>query len=1310
MKKTILIILSCILLVIISAVATYFTLLQTGAVVSEKINITLKLKDVEKEYDGNTYSYATNDVSVTEGSLLSGDYIIFEVLNNYHEVGEYSVSFKADIYNAENVNVSNQYEIKCVNSSLKINKRNLDGVVSSNKLTNGLVSIADYVLTNDTSLLPGHHLSCIVNEDEYNFIVIDDLGKVVSNNYNINILYQQTPQPLSITFNDITKEYDLKDVNYIYSITSGSLNDGDYLDISYDTDIYDIGSYEIKPEVRVYSKDNEDVTSLYNLTINAGTLTINKRKLNIVGSSLKLEYGDELNIEGYSSQTGLLENHKLEVSYDKLTDTKIGTYKINFKDINIYDETNNDITNNYEISVTPGEVEIVKRNLYITLPTLEHIYDGKLPDLSNIESSNLLASDKIMGIYYEDLDVNVGNYDLLLKQIVIYNAENENVAANYNIISTPGKLDILPRDISIQTINLELTYGDTLSTYTQNISDDELGTITANISFGDLDLNIGDNKVNNCIVNLILNNQDVTKNFTINTENITINLTPRTIQVFGYNFTKTYDGKTINLNGKYDKVYGLVYGDYIKFVTYKPLTNYNVGIYNLEIDEVIIYNNDGEDVSEFYNINKNVGSLTINKRNLNIVGQQVQVQYGDSITITNYASQNGLLDGETIDVVYDNDSLTNANVGTYKVDFTVKVLDTNDQDVTSNYEITKTSGEVEIVKRNLYITLPDKTHTYNGKLPDGLAEVQSNNLLPSHKVTNVYYENLDVNVGNYDLLLKEIIIRDENNIDVTSNYNIITSPGTLTISPRPITIGNTNLELTYGDTLGTYTQNISDDELGTITANISFGDLDLNIGENKAINYSVNLILNNEEVTKNFTINTENITINLAPRTIQVFGYNFTKTYDGKTINLNGKYYKVYGLVYEDHIYNVTYSNNDLINVGTYDLEIAEVIIYNNDGEDVTEFYELSRHSGTLTINKRTLNVIGNNISVEYGEEIDLTGYASQNGLLDGETIDVVYDNDSLTNANVGTYKVDFTVKVLDANHQDVTSNYEITKTLGEVEITKCDITEEIKEKLTLSEITYNGEYVDYQEVELTKFGLTLVIGYKDKNYNNVIPRNAADYKTYPYMVYGTGISNYSYEENLFGSFTINKADLEISLNEEVTEFTYNGEFITYYENVGNYSFNGLYDEVSSIVVDYDNNTNLVNNKILKAGSYNLTLTGLNFTDKKILDNYNITFEPENKDITILVNPREITLVAESMTVTSEEDIPNYVDYILMGSIGKSDYLNVETYVSQNPNNGSYATYIDSHSITHILDDGREVDVTDCYIVDDNPGTITIIN
>ena len=1309
MKKTILIILSCILLVIISAVATYFTLLQTGAVVSEKINITLKLKDVEKEYDGNTYSYATNDVSVTEGSLLSGDYIIFEVLNNYQEVGEYSVSFKADIYNAENVNVSNQYEIKCVNSNLKINKRNLDGVVSSNKLTNGLVSIADYVLTNNTSLLPGHHLSCIVNEDEYNFIVIDDLGKVVSNNYNINILYQQTPQPLSITFNDITKEYDLKDVNYIYSITSGSLNDGDYLDISYDTDIYDDGSYEIKPEVRVYSKDNEDVTSLYNLTINAGTLTINKRKLNIVGSSLKLEYGDELNIEGYSSQTGLLENHKLEVSYDKLTDTKIGTYKINFKDINIYDETNNDITNNYEISVTPGEVEIVKRNLYITLPTLEHIYDGKLPDLSNIESSNLLSSDKIMGIYYEDLDVNVGNYDLLLKQIVIYNAENENVTANYNIISTPGKLDILHRYISISTINLELTYGDTLSTYTQNISDDELGTITANISFGDLDLNIGENKAINYSVNLILNNQDVTKNFTINTENITINLAPRTIQVFGYNFTKTYDGKTINLNGKYDKVYGLVYGDYIYNVTYSNNDLINVGTYDLEIAEVIIYNNDGEDVTEFYELSRHSGTLTINKRNLNVIGNNISVEYGEEIDLTGYASQNGLLDGETIDVVYDNGSLTNANVGTYKVDFTVKVLDANDQDVTSNYEITKTSGKVEITKRNLYITLPDKTHTYNGKLPDGLAEVQSNNLLPSHKVTNVYYENLDVNVGNYDLLLKEIIIRDENNIDVTSNYNIITSPGTLTISPRPITIGNTNLELSYGDTLSTYTQNISDDELGIITANISFGDLDLNIGENKVNNYSVNLILNNEDVTKNFDINNDYITINLDKKSLEIYGSNITKTYDGKTINLNGKYDKVYGLVEGDYIYNVTYSNNDLIDAGTYNLEIAEVIIYNNDGEDVTEFYELSRHSGTLTINKRNLNVIGNNISVEYGEEIDLTGYASQNGLLDGETINVVYE--PLTNTNVGTYKVDFTVKVLDANHQDVTSNYEITKTLGEVEITKCDITEEIKEKLALSEITYNGEYVDYQEVELTEFGLTLVIAYKDKNYNNVIPRNAADYKTYPYMVYGTGISNYSYEENLFGGFTIKKADLEISLNEEVTEFTYNGEFITYYENVGNYSFNGLYDEVSSIVVDYDNNTNLVNNKILKAGSYNLTLTGLNFTDKKILDNYNITFEPENKDITIVVNPREITLVAESMTVTSEEDIPNYVDYILMGSIGKNDYLNVETYVSQNPNNnGSYATYIDSYSITHVLDDGRVIDVTDCYNVTDEMGNISVIS
>ena len=44
------------------------------------------------------------------------------------------------------------------------------------------------------------------------------------------------------------------------------------------------------------------------------------------------------------------------------------------------------------------------------------------------------------------------------------------------------------------------------------------------------------------------------------------------------------------------------------------------------------------------------------------------------------------------------------------------------------------------------------------------------------------------NVGTTELTISDMRIFDENNVDVTNNYTVLTVPGTLTVEPRPVTI------------------------------------------------------------------------------------------------------------------------------------------------------------------------------------------------------------------------------------------------------------------------------------------------------------------------------------------------------------------------------------------------------------------------------------------------------------------------------------------------------------------------------------------
>ena len=279
MKKGVLVFLGCIILIILSSLATYTLLLTTGVLANEKIAINYTLGTKTKTYDAKSYSYDDADFVLSEGSLLKGDKAVFEVISNYTEVGTYEIYYNVEIYDEEGTNVSDNYKIKTTPGKLTIEQRDLHVVLTNNNLENGLISLSDYYLIDDTYLVDGQQL-ILRNDSEELLGVVGPNGINLSDNYNIQIGYDYENE-LVLKVKDITKTYDGNDVVLNYEILSGSLNENDKLEVTYETVSNNVGSYEVEIIDYKILNGETNVTNNYVVTTLPGNITINKANLEI---------------------------------------------------------------------------------------------------------------------------------------------------------------------------------------------------------------------------------------------------------------------------------------------------------------------------------------------------------------------------------------------------------------------------------------------------------------------------------------------------------------------------------------------------------------------------------------------------------------------------------------------------------------------------------------------------------------------------------------------------------------------------------------------------------------------------------------------------------------------------------------------------------------------------------------------------------------------------------------------------------------------------------------------------------------------
>jgi autotransporter-associated beta strand protein len=444
----------------------------------------------------------------------------------------------------------------------------------------------------------------------------------------------------------------------------------------------------------------------------------------------------------------------------------------------------------------------------------------------------------------------------------------------------------------------------------------------------------------------------------------------------------------------------------------------NVGTVDITQGTLTNANNSNYDIT-FVN-----GTLTINKKPINITADDKSKTYGDNnpaltYTVTQDLSNLTPLSGSVVTT-----ATATTNVGT--VDITQGTL-TNANN--SNYDITFVNGTLTINKKPINITADDKSKTYGDNNPALTYTVTQDlsNLTPlSGSVVTT--ATATTNVGTVDIT--QGTLTNANN----SNYDITFVNGTLTINKKPINITADDKSKTYGDNNPALTYTVTQDlsnltplsgsVVTTATATTNVGTVDITQGTLTNANNS------------NYDITFVNGTLTINKKPINITADDKSKTYGDNNPALT---YTV-----TQDLSNLTPLSGSVVttatattNVGTVDITQGTLTNANNSNYDITFV------NGTLTINKANLTITANNLSKTYGDTLTFDGDEfTSSGLKNSETIGSVTltasDSGSGSAANAGNYTITPSLAI---NGTFDTDNYNITYATGTLTVNKADLT-----------------------------------------------------------------------------------------------------------------------------------------------------------------------------------------------------------------------------------------------------------------------------
>ena len=618
------------------------------------------------------------------------------------------------------IDVTKQFTVHTVNGSLTINKRTVNLSSDSatkqydgTELTRPEVTVSgDGFVEGEVSDLKATGTITDAGSVE-NKIAYTRNSSFKEENYQITL----NEGTLSITANisvinikadSDTKTYDGKALEKNTSTVTG-LPEGFMAEVKVEGSLIDAGTTENKVTSVVIRKDGEDVTNQFaHITAENGTLTVNKRTVNLSSESATKEYDGteltrpEVTVSGDGFVYGEVSDLKAAGSI-----TKTG----NVKNTIAYTRNSSFKEENYRITLNEGTLSITANTSIINIKADSDTktYDGKALE-KNTSTVTGLPAGFTAEVTVEGRQTDFGTAENEVVSVVIWKGEEDVTNQFTGIAIESGTLTVTKRSVTLTSETASKAYdGTALTRPDVKVSGD-----------GFVEGEVSDLKATGTITKggSVKNTIEYTKekkfkedNYLITVDEGTLTVTENEDQIVvtASNAEKLYDGSPLTEEGA--KVTGLLEGYTAEVTTSGSITD--VGSVNNTVVSVVIKDAEGNDVTDhFSNIVKNSGTLTVRKRTVNLSSESASKEYdGTELTRPEVTvSGDGFVEGEVSDLKATG-SITKAG----NVKNTIAYTE-GDSFKEENYIIEKVEGKLTITENDdrIIVTAGSAEKTYDG--------------------------------------------------------------------------------------------------------------------------------------------------------------------------------------------------------------------------------------------------------------------------------------------------------------------------------------------------------------------------------------------------------------------------------------------------------------------------------------------------------------------------------------------------------------------------------------------------------------------
>ena len=730
--------------------------------------------------------------------------------------------------------------------------------------------------------------------------------------------------------------------------------------------------------------------------------------------------------------------------------TDAGTGTVGFSNIVVRNARGADVTTNFDIQTETGKLTVTPISIEVRSSSGSKVYDG-LPmenaTKMTLISGKLIAGHVLGGSIGSDYVTDVGTHDNNKVSPKVYSATGQDVTRNYMILVRPGRytVSVAPLQIEAPVVTGEyagIPYAGVCdaTAYAVGLARGQL--VELDVESDGIALGLHPMKITGYRV-LDARGADKTANYDVSYTPGTIEIVPRKIVLKTGNSILPYEmapavNTYITVAGS-----GLLHGHLVRAEFTYPEGLSQVGSVPNSLESYKIVDQNGKDVTELYEISTNYGTLRIKPIEITLETGSAYKETYDAMPISanHYDMTKGaILMGHAIHVgfVYENGI---SDVGKWKNEFSlIRFTNANGEDVTYMYDVTVIAGVLEIANPfPVQMMSYSAEKVYDGTPLENSTYEQLSDLLPGHSIDRVIPVTLE-RAGSVENRLRPVIL-DSEGWDVTRNYEFVYEQGNLgilTVTRRPMTVTLGQTELAYNGTVKltvpqaqlTYDGLVSGERLlqTVIVSSPEIGEKETaQVGDLRVYNTS------GRDVTDCYDIVllADGLQVTVVQAELKLYlPARYSKEYDGIGADAMMAGYRAMGLA---NGHSVVYTASQAsAEPGTYTIEFLEYTVFDQNGNDVTANYAITPYTCSVQIFEKTIRLTSKSASRHYNGQALFCHALMPYTLTGGFTVEATFTGEQ---TEVGTSENLFTVKVFDAQGNDVTAYCNIHYIYGTLEI-----------------------------------------------------------------------------------------------------------------------------------------------------------------------------------------------------------------------------------------------------------------------------------